>query len=355
MNVIEVELLSPGTLEGDIGAAKLVQGPPGEAATVEIGTVMKGDTASVTNVGNGTHAVLDFVLPKGDTGETGVQGPKGDTGNTGPQGPKGDTGAKGDTGETGPQGPQGERGPAGYTFTPSVDVSGDLSWSNDGNLENPETVNIRGPQGPQGEKGDTGPQGPKGDKGDTGDTGPQGPKGDTGNGFKIMGYYTSAAELQAAALSPAVGDAYGIGVSDPYDIYIWGGSSWVDNGPIQGPAGPQGPKGDTGDTGPQGPQGEKGDTGDTGPQGEAGPKALAFTVNLPLPAWDGLEQTVSDSRFLSSGYCYLVCPAADSAASASRAFVMPGSVVTNGQLSFTCLSLPDAALVYQVIRIEAEA
>lgn len=69
MNIIEVELSSPGTLDSDIGAAKLVQGPPGEAATVEIGTVTKGDTASVTNSGDDTHAVLNFVLPKGDEGK----------------------------------------------------------------------------------------------------------------------------------------------------------------------------------------------------------------------------------------------------------------------------------------------
>ena len=80
MKVIEVELRSPGTLEGDVGAAKLVQGPPGESATVEIGTVTRGEEAAVTNVGSGTHAVLDFVLPKGDKGDTGATGPAGEDG-----------------------------------------------------------------------------------------------------------------------------------------------------------------------------------------------------------------------------------------------------------------------------------
>ena len=36
-------------------------------------------------------------------------------------------------------------------FTPSVAQNGDLSWTNDLELENPETVNIRGPQGPKGD------------------------------------------------------------------------------------------------------------------------------------------------------------------------------------------------------------
>lgn len=37
--------------------------------------------------------------------------------------------------------------PRGATFTPSVDENGNLSWTNDGELENPETVNIKGETG----------------------------------------------------------------------------------------------------------------------------------------------------------------------------------------------------------------
>lgn len=36
-------------------------------------------------------------------------------------------------------------------YTPSVSVSGDLSWTNDLELDNPETVNIMGPKGPKGD------------------------------------------------------------------------------------------------------------------------------------------------------------------------------------------------------------
>lgn len=42
------------------------------------------------------------------------------------------------------------RGVAGYIFTPQVDKDGNLSWTNNGGLTNPETVNIMGPRGPQG-------------------------------------------------------------------------------------------------------------------------------------------------------------------------------------------------------------
>ena len=47
------------------------KGEPGEAATVAVGTVTSGSTAQVTNSGTNTDAVLDFVLPKGDKGDTG--------------------------------------------------------------------------------------------------------------------------------------------------------------------------------------------------------------------------------------------------------------------------------------------
>ena len=182
------------------------------------------------------------VGPKGDTGLTGPQGA------TGAQGPKGDKGDKGDTGATGAQGPKGDKGDKGDT--------GDTG--------------AIGPQGPQGLKGDTGPTGPQGPKGDTGATGPQGEKGETGSGFKVLDYYGSLSALQSAVSSPNVGDAYGVGTAEPYDIYIFGKSSgWVNNGPLQGAkgdTGPQGPKGDTGETGEQGP---KGDTGAKGDKGDA--------------------------------------------------------------------------------------
>lgn len=54
---------------------------------------------------------------------------------------KGATGAKGSTGAAG------KNGADGATFTPSVSSSGVLSWTNDGGLSNPSSVNIKGPKG----------------------------------------------------------------------------------------------------------------------------------------------------------------------------------------------------------------
>ena len=80
------------------------QGPAGQAATIQIGSVTSGDAPAVTNSGTETEAVLDFVLQQGPAGPQGPQGPKGDKGDAGEQGP---AGAKGDPGEQGPQGPAG--------------------------------------------------------------------------------------------------------------------------------------------------------------------------------------------------------------------------------------------------------
>ena len=181
-------VIGPAGPKGETGPA----GPAGPAGA-------KGDTgaagASIASIEktaqSGTTSTYTITMSDGQTFEFEVQSDKGE---------KGD---KGDTGATGPKGPQGEQGPAGIvvqeteptgtdhpvwvnpkggasdpgilgkdgtTFTPSVSASGDLSWTNDGGKENPETVNIKGPQGEPGEKGDKGDTGSPGAKGDTGAT-----------------------------------------------------------------------------------------------------------------------------------------------------------------------------------------
>ena len=101
----------------------------------------------------------------------------------------------------------------GATFKPAVSASGDLSWTNDKGLPNPDSVNIKGIPG------------------------------DPGDDFRILGYYDSLDVLEASVADPAPGDAYGVGIVQPYDIYIWDavGNQWVNNGPVQGA------KGDPGD------------------------------------------------------------------------------------------------------------
>lgn len=66
-------------------------------------------------------------------------------------------------------------------WKPSVNASGDLSWTDSTSTTKPTTVNIKGTKGDKGDTGATGPQGPTGA---TGPQGPQGPKGDTGDASK---------------------------------------------------------------------------------------------------------------------------------------------------------------------------
>lgn len=93
--------------QGETGA----QGPAGspgsdgKAATVSVGettTASSGQSASVTNSGTDSAAILDFVIPAGPQG---------------PQGEKGDTGPQGDAGVQGPQGAQGPEGTIGDYVT----------------------------------------------------------------------------------------------------------------------------------------------------------------------------------------------------------------------------------------------
>lgn len=53
------------------------KGDAGVAATISVGTVTSGTTASVKNSGTTSAAKFDFVLPKGDKGDKGETGSKG--------------------------------------------------------------------------------------------------------------------------------------------------------------------------------------------------------------------------------------------------------------------------------------
>ena len=164
-------------------------GADGQDATIAIGTVTTGaagSEAAVTNTGTPSAAVFNFTIPRGATGAAGKDGDNGADGKDGVNGqdgadgaaatiqigevvtgaagtnasventgtenaailkftiPRGATGTPGADGQDGAPGADGKNG---VTFTPSVDTNGDLSWSNDGGLPNPETVNLRGAQG----------------------------------------------------------------------------------------------------------------------------------------------------------------------------------------------------------------
>ena len=192
---------------------------------------------------------ISVVETTGAQGETGPQGEKGDTGSQGPPG------ADGQDGEQGPQGPQGNPGQDGEDggyYTPSVDQSGDLSWTaSKSGMPSVSGANIRGPQGPAGADGAQGPAGADGAQGPAGSDGEDG------------GYY-----------SPAV---------DGSGNLTWtaskSGMPSVSGANIRGPQGPAGADGAQGPAGQDGTQGPKGDTGETGPQGPQGNPGANATIN----------------------------------------------------------------------------
>lgn len=142
----------------------------------------------------GVQGIQGVQGPKGDTGATGAKGDKGDKGDTGAAGANGTNGvsvssvkqtttstadggtnvvtvtlsngttstftvkngSKGSSGTNGTNGKDGADGEDGVTFTPSVDSAGNLSWTNNGGLTNPPTVNIKGPKGDTGSGGGSG-------------------------------------------------------------------------------------------------------------------------------------------------------------------------------------------------------
>ena len=61
-----------------------------------------------------------------------------------------------ETGGTGGAGPKGDKGDDGVTFIPSVSEAGVISWTNNGGLNNPESVNIKGAKGDNGINGTDG-------------------------------------------------------------------------------------------------------------------------------------------------------------------------------------------------------
>lgn len=87
-------------------------------------------SATLTTVDG--HYNIAFGLVKGDKGDQGVQGP---------------------AGADGAPGQDGAPGVDGTTFTPSVSSEGVISWTNDGNKQNPSPVNIKGPAGQDGAPG----------------------------------------------------------------------------------------------------------------------------------------------------------------------------------------------------------
>ena len=283
----------PAGPKGDTGKGFKVLGYYGTKAALD--AAQKATAAAGDAYGVGTAEPYDIYIfdgitgefinngplqgAKGDTGPEGPQGPKGDPGETGPQGPAGADGAPGKDGAKGADGlpgkdgadgapgKDGTNGRDGVTFTPSMSDDGDLSWTNDGGLANPATVNIKGPKGDQGERGE---------KGDTGATGPQGPAGPAN--VLTIGSVTSGKVASATITGEAPNQVLNLVLE-------------------KGDKGETGEKGATGDTGPQGEQGIQ------GPQGSPGTDAPTITGITIRQSDYHLIVTLSNGTSYDAGYC----------------------------------------------------
>lgn len=196
--------------EGDITIAggSGEKGDKGDKGDTGVGVASVAQTTT-SNADGGSNVVTvtltdgtksTFTVKNGSKGSQGSQGIQGEQGPKGDKGDKGDTGANGTNGtngvsvssvkqtttstadggtnvvtvtlsngttstfsvkngskgSNGSNGTNGKDGADGATFTPSVDSAGNLSWTNNKGLTNPQTVNIKGPKGDAGEGGGSG-------------------------------------------------------------------------------------------------------------------------------------------------------------------------------------------------------
>lgn len=157
---------------------------------------------------------------------------------------KGDRGERGEPGEPGPQGVQGERGEPGErgeAGDPGVYVSESEDDPPDGDqnvwiIDSDEDDGIIIP--------DVSVERISGGVEITADS----ESGITtatvydGHNFVIKGYYATFSALTAAVPDPEPGDVYGVGVTPPYDLYVWDavGEMWRNNGSVAGVPGADG-------------------------------------------------------------------------------------------------------------------
>ena len=76
----------------------------------------------------------------------------------------------------------------------------------------------------------------------------------------------------------------------------------------------------------------------------------AFTVTLSTSSWSTNVQTVSDAKFIASGYAYMVSPSSSSFIEYGEAQIYADDVSTDGQMTFHCVDEPSSALTVNIVR-----
>lgn len=145
----------------------------------------------------------------------------------------------------------------GVTFTPHISLDGVISWTNDGGLDNPAPVSVKGAKGDKGETGATGATGAQGERGEKGNKGDAGEPGEAGKAATIAVGTVETGEPGAEASVTNTG---------------------TESAAVLRFVIPRGAKGEQGERGLQGERGERGERGETGAQGEPGKDGTSFKV-----------------------------------------------------------------------------
>ena len=92
-----------------------------------------------------------------------------------------------------------------------------------------------------------------------------------------------------------------------------------------------------------------------GDKGDNSPMPVSFAVLLPKSGWNNKMQTVSDAKFLATGYVYTVRPDGSSFADSEMAGVHSDNVTEDGKMIFYCNTIPETDLTMNVLRMEVSA
>ena len=92
-----------------------------------------------------------------------------------------------------------------------------------------------------------------------------------------------------------------------------------------------------------------------GDKGDNSPMPVSFAVLLPKSVWNNKMQTVSDAKFLATGYVYTVRPDGSSFADSEMAGVHSDNVIEDGKMIFYCNTIPETDLTMNVLRMEVSA
>ena len=84
-------------------------------------------------------------------------------------------------------------------------------------------------------------------------------------------------------------------------------------------------------------------------------KAESFSVTLSASGWSGNAQTLTNAKFVTSGYAYTVAPERDSFNAYAEAVIYADDITIAGQITFHCGETPGAALTVNILKTEVSA